>query len=284
MGMEGEGRIDDSVWIIKTHYPERIGHTEFNAHKCIVIIRSPIDCIASLFNMIATGSHNQSITDEQFEKVRHIWNDFVNDEVKVWADFHYYWTKSPQSIPTHFVRYEDLLLKPYETLVELFKFLLNKENLDGLKIHQIIQQVTIDQERPEVYKPRSGKINASKKFFTKEQLVKLRQVAYREIRRFGYLKMNQYQENPTGFISEDEEEEKTQIDKEHSNHVAWLLDFNMKMLSVALKMNEQFKDDLLNKVYIRINKKEEIVRKQSKEDPTARGARKYKSILRDLLI
>ena len=58
MGMEGEGRIDDSVWIIKTHYPERIGHSEFNAHKCIVITRSPIDCIASLFNMISTGSHN----------------------------------------------------------------------------------------------------------------------------------------------------------------------------------------------------------------------------------
>jgi hypothetical protein len=27
MGLEGEGMIDDSVWIIKTHYPERIGHS-----------------------------------------------------------------------------------------------------------------------------------------------------------------------------------------------------------------------------------------------------------------
>ena len=58
MGMHGEGKIDDSVWIIKTHFPERIGHSELKAHKSIVIVRSPIDCIASLFNMIATGSHN----------------------------------------------------------------------------------------------------------------------------------------------------------------------------------------------------------------------------------
>jgi len=55
------------------------------------------------------------------------------------------------------------------------------------------------------------------------------------------------------------------------------------MLQAAIKTKEQFKDELVNKVYLRINKKEEIIRKKSKEDPTARGARKYKSILRDLM-
>jgi hypothetical protein len=63
MGMEGEGMIDDKVWIVKSHYPERQGHSEFNAHKCLLIVRSPIDCIASLFNMIATGTHNMSIPE-----------------------------------------------------------------------------------------------------------------------------------------------------------------------------------------------------------------------------
>lgn len=67
--MQGEGKTDDAVWIVKTHYPERIGHSEFNAHKCIVIVRSPIDCIASLFNMIATGSHNQSIEEDKLDRV-----------------------------------------------------------------------------------------------------------------------------------------------------------------------------------------------------------------------
>jgi hypothetical protein len=27
MGMVGEGKIDNTVWIIKSHYPERIGHS-----------------------------------------------------------------------------------------------------------------------------------------------------------------------------------------------------------------------------------------------------------------
>lgn len=93
--MAGEGKIDNSVWIVKSHYPERIGHSQFKANKCIVIVRSPIDCISSLFNMIATGSHTNSIPEEKLEKVRHIWEEFVKEEIKVWSDFHYFWSKSP---------------------------------------------------------------------------------------------------------------------------------------------------------------------------------------------
>jgi hypothetical protein len=58
MGMIGEGKINDSVWIVKSHFPERLGHSEMKINKCIVIVRSPIDCITSLFNMLATSSHN----------------------------------------------------------------------------------------------------------------------------------------------------------------------------------------------------------------------------------
>lgn len=70
MGMTGEGKIDESVWIIKSHYPERLGHSPFKVNKCIVIVRSPIDCISSLFNMIATGSHTESIPEGRFDEVR----------------------------------------------------------------------------------------------------------------------------------------------------------------------------------------------------------------------
>lgn len=83
------------MWIVKTHYPERTGFAEFNASKCIVIVRSPIDCITSLFNMIATGSHTDSIPEQKLEKVMNLWEEFVKDEGKVWADFHDFWTKSP---------------------------------------------------------------------------------------------------------------------------------------------------------------------------------------------
>ena len=38
MGMTGEGLIGDTVWIIKSHFPERLGHSEFNVNKSVVIV------------------------------------------------------------------------------------------------------------------------------------------------------------------------------------------------------------------------------------------------------
>jgi len=52
----------------------------------------------------------------------------VADEIKTWKEFHDHWTKSPQNVPTYLVRYEDLLTKPYDTLIGIFKFLLNRED------------------------------------------------------------------------------------------------------------------------------------------------------------
>ena len=58
MGLSGEGKIDNSVWIVKSHYPERIGVDRFFANKVVVIVRNPLDSIFSLFNMVGTVSHN----------------------------------------------------------------------------------------------------------------------------------------------------------------------------------------------------------------------------------
>ena len=54
MGLAGEGTVDNWVWIVKSHYPERVGRCQFNVNKCVVIVRNPLDCFASLFNMMAT--------------------------------------------------------------------------------------------------------------------------------------------------------------------------------------------------------------------------------------
>ena len=68
MGLTGEGTLDDTVWIVKTHYPERIGRVPFTTNKCIVIVRNPLDAIFSLFNMVGTISHNESLEPEVVEK------------------------------------------------------------------------------------------------------------------------------------------------------------------------------------------------------------------------
>ena len=80
MGLAGEGEIDDKVWIVKSHFPERIGHAKFNANKCIVIVRNPLDSIFSLFNMVGTTTHSESLTKEVLDKVletTYLWEQFI---------------------------------------------------------------------------------------------------------------------------------------------------------------------------------------------------------------
>ena len=68
MGLAGEGLTDKRVWIIKTHFPERYGLARFQADRCILLVRSPLDAITSLFNMTCSGSHDLSIADSDYQK------------------------------------------------------------------------------------------------------------------------------------------------------------------------------------------------------------------------
>ena len=147
MGLAGEGKIDDSVWMVKTHFPERIGYEAFDVNKCIVIVRNPLDSIFSLFNMIGTTTHSESVIEEELEFITNktdIYDKFIEQEITVWADFHTYWIESPYKVPTHFVKYEDLLENPEVALKELCKFLLNVDSLDNFKqLNTLIQETAL---------------------------------------------------------------------------------------------------------------------------------------------
>ncbi len=189
MGMQGEGIVDDSVWIVKSHFPERIGTAEINTNKVIIITRSPIDSITSLFNMIGTSSHTESIDPKVFTEKAKLWDEFIRQEIEVWQKFHEHYLKAPQQVPTYIVRYEDLILDPETVLEKLFCFLLNQSSLEGLTIKELIK-LAIDEEAPAtVYKPRLGKINANKHLFTITQLRHMRRVAYQSLRRLGYMNL-----------------------------------------------------------------------------------------------
>lgn len=77
MGLAGEGLVDKRVWVVKTHYPERYGKTRFYAERCILLVRSPLDCITSLFNMVCSGSHDKSIHNGDFTRWPKLWNEFI---------------------------------------------------------------------------------------------------------------------------------------------------------------------------------------------------------------
>ena len=107
MGLAGEGLVDKRVWVVKTHYPERYGKTKFYAERAILLVRNPLDAITSLFNMICTGSHNKSISLEDYSKFVESWNEYVQQDITVWKDFHDFWINA--KIPVHIIRYEDVV-------------------------------------------------------------------------------------------------------------------------------------------------------------------------------
>jgi hypothetical protein len=88
MGLPGEGIVDRRVWVIKTHYPERYNKSICAVERCVLLVRSPLDCIASLFNMVCSGSHDCSILDEDFVTFVDEWTKFLETDVGVWDEFH----------------------------------------------------------------------------------------------------------------------------------------------------------------------------------------------------
>ena len=63
-GYKGEGITDESVWIIKSHYPERLGYIKFPVSRIILVVRNPFDAILSYFYMAMTNTHSKSLTTE----------------------------------------------------------------------------------------------------------------------------------------------------------------------------------------------------------------------------
>ena len=80
LGFVGEGLFDKRIQVIKTHYPERFGEHRFFAEKCILEIRNPLDCISSLFNMVATSTHTHSMSADDYVKFKDEWNEFIEQE------------------------------------------------------------------------------------------------------------------------------------------------------------------------------------------------------------
>ena len=63
-GYCGEGVVDQSVWVVKSHYPERLGYIKFPAHRIVLVVRNPFDAIESYFHMGMTNTHDKVLANE----------------------------------------------------------------------------------------------------------------------------------------------------------------------------------------------------------------------------
>ena len=125
-------------------------------------------------------------------------------DLPAWREYHQYWMDNP-TIPTYVFRYEDLLANPKNTLLDLFRFLLNEKDLEGTLIEALIERYMENKDKKTVYKPRKGKANCNKHLFDESQIKKIKQETGQMLKRLGYVSEGADSTNPTGYYSDDED-------------------------------------------------------------------------------
>jgi len=149
------------VQFVKTHFPERQGGRPFHASRVVLLVRNPFDAMESYFNLMMTGTHTTSVSEEVRQKSAKIFEEYALREIRVWKKFHQFWMG--QDIPVLLIRYEDLVRKPDKVMARVLQFVLEVQRMGTFfteRIDRCIKEQE-DIERMGSYKPRSGGIGKS---------------------------------------------------------------------------------------------------------------------------
>jgi len=162
------------VQFVKTHFPERQGAAPFRACMSVVLVRNPFDAMESYFNLMMTGTHTATVTDEVRKKTTKVFEEYVLREIRVWIGFHNFWMN--QDIPILLVRYEDLIRKPDKVMARVLQFVLEIQHMGTFFTERIDRCIKEQAEIESMgsYKPRSGGIGKSLAKYSPELFQKLK--------------------------------------------------------------------------------------------------------------
>jgi len=127
-GFAGEGVFDDTVHIVKTHWPNRPGKP-YDCSRAVVLIRNPFDSLYSWWKFRATQSHGGTDQDDSLTRLtgqlKALWEIYAAYEFEIWKKFHTHWLQTVAHTSTVLVlKYEDLIGEQKEAvLYALFRFL-----------------------------------------------------------------------------------------------------------------------------------------------------------------
>lgn len=126
----------DNYWIIASDYPLRDmkNYKEVSITSAILLVRNPIDVIIS--KVLNSDDIEDSIKN-------------INAIIQQWKEFYKYWINSP--IPVYIVRYEDLLVNPYEILLEMSIYALGAKSLLNSKLEYNIKKAVESCPQKELY-------------------------------------------------------------------------------------------------------------------------------------
>ncbi|EJK54022.1 hypothetical protein THAOC_26431 [Thalassiosira oceanica] len=123
---------EPGVDVVKTHFPERKGWKQLCGRKVLLLVRNPYDAIDSYWNLCCTNTHTRTLEESVYEQYATKFDRLARHEIKIWCDFHFYWTDlcEREGVPLLIVRYEDLVLDTEGELSRIMRFLHDKDALD----------------------------------------------------------------------------------------------------------------------------------------------------------
>ncbi|CDW71074.1 fbox domain containing protein [Stylonychia lemnae] len=193
-GFKGEGYLDDRVWIQKSHYPMQTFHVGMSkANRVITTIRNPLDTTISCYELFCTHMQSFCFSDQYYEEKRDHFTKFLQSNLIAYQQYVKQLQEESleQGVPFYYVRYEDLLVKPQETLEELFKYMLGVENIEGTLIQQqIVKAVKKMNKGKTIYKIQQIGINKHRKKFNDDMIDWVAKELHWFNHYFGYTKSN----------------------------------------------------------------------------------------------
>ena len=144
LGMKGEDIVDDTCWIIKSHFPWVAEYApQFKTNKVLIIVRNPTESNLSWLNLVHTQNHVTKVPFVVNEEYPNFWEWWTKDcmgHMKNWYET-FMRDAREKSAPVLFVRFEDLVSNPEPELYRMMKFLLGETDLTGTNAERRIKEV-----------------------------------------------------------------------------------------------------------------------------------------------
>jgi len=114
----------------------------FYANKMICIVRNPLDTFISWLNLVAQCNHNAKAPFDYEVTYPNYWDWWIHDIVPLFKR----WIKvlmddaRLNSVPTLWIRYEDLVTDPETQLMNMMRFLVGRRDLAGTNAERRVKE------------------------------------------------------------------------------------------------------------------------------------------------
>ena len=87
MGLVGEQACDDTVWIVKSHHPQRWRSIDFPINKYLICVRNPFDTLASQVTFYMTKTQSKEMVNKPHLEEPEWYDRYIRYSVKGFKKF-----------------------------------------------------------------------------------------------------------------------------------------------------------------------------------------------------